>query len=81
MISARLLQNLLIWVKKLFAPRPKIRVSYKNTRTKSAKSAPPPKKDKVSQEEIDIILDKISQGGYESLTKEEKQKLFDASRK
>jgi len=33
------------------------------------------------QEEVDIILDKISRSGYESLTKEEKQKLFQASQK
>src|SRR5574344_383649 len=32
-----------------------------------------------NQEEIDAILDKIRKSGYESLTKEEKQKLFDAS--
>jgi membrane associated rhomboid family serine protease len=31
------------------------------------------------QTEIDSILDKISKSGYESLTKEEKQKLFKAS--
>jgi len=34
----------------------------------------------IPQEEIDAILDKISEKGYESLTKEEKQKLFNASR-
>lgn len=32
-----------------------------------------------SQEEIDRILDKIRKSGYDSLTKEEKQKLFDQS--
>jgi hypothetical protein len=32
-----------------------------------------------NQEEIDAILDKIRQSGYDSLTKEEKKKLFDAS--
>lgn len=32
------------------------------------------------QREIDIILDKIRKSGYDSLTKEEKQKLFDQSR-
>lgn len=32
------------------------------------------------QQEIDIILDKIRKSGYDSLTKEEKQKLFDQSR-
>lgn len=36
---------------------------------------------KPSQNEIDRILDKISTSGYESLSKEEKQKLFQASQK
>ena len=31
------------------------------------------------QDEIDHILDKISRSGYESLSKDEKQKLFRAS--
>lgn len=35
----------------------------------------------ATQEEIDRILDKIRRSGYDSLTKEEKQKLFDQSRK
>ena len=35
----------------------------------------------VPQADIDVILDKISQSGYESLTKEEKEKLFSASQK
>ncbi|WP_309937550.1 rhomboid family intramembrane serine protease [Aureibacter tunicatorum] len=35
----------------------------------------------VNQDEIDAILDKISERGYEALTKEEKQKLFNASKK
>ena len=34
-----------------------------------------------NQEEIDAILDKIRKSGYDSLTKEEKQKLFDQSKK
>lgn len=34
---------------------------------------------KQDQEEIDRILDKIRRSGYDSLTKEEKQKLFDSS--
>ena len=33
-----------------------------------------------NQEEIDAILDKIRKSGYDSLTKEEKQKLFDQRR-
>ena len=31
------------------------------------------------QEEVDAILDKIRKSGYDSLTKEEKKKLFDQS--
>lgn len=34
---------------------------------------------KANQEEIDRILDKIRKSGYDSLTKEEKQRLFDSS--
>lgn len=37
--------------------------------------------DAVSQEEIDYILDKIARTGYNSLTEEEKHKLYDASKK
>ena len=33
------------------------------------------------QDEIDVILDKIRKSGYDSLTKEEKRKLFDAGNK
>lgn len=36
---------------------------------------------KREQEEIDRILDKIRRSGYDSLTQEEKQRLFDSSRK
>ena len=35
----------------------------------------------VTQRRIDEILDKISTGGYQSLTEEEKKILFDASKK
>jgi hypothetical protein len=35
---------------------------------------------KARQEEVDKILDKIRKSGYDSLTKEEKKKLFDQSR-
>ncbi len=65
------------WTKGLFSSKPKVKVTYRKTE--------PPKKSvglsKASQEEIDVILDKISDRGYESLTKEEKEKLFNASKK
>lgn len=70
------------WVKSFFEPQPKIKVTHKAERpnarnTSAGKSSGPSKPD---QEEIDAILDKISQSGYDSLTKEEKQKLFNASK-
>lgn len=39
------------------------------------------KEDGISQEEIDRILDKISQSGYKNLTEREKKILFEASKK
>lgn len=39
------------------------------------------KSNEVDQAEIDEILDKISQSGYQNLTNEEKKKLFEASKK
>ena len=75
------------WVKGIFKPKSKIKVSYKSDsfgkgKTKSSTSKKKSiAKDKVSQDEIDAILDKISEKGYESLSKEEKEKLFNASNK
>jgi membrane associated rhomboid family serine protease len=64
--------------KDLFKPKSKVKVTYRKSepRTKSSSSV-----SKASQEEIDAILDKISDHGYEKLTKEEKEKLFNASKK
>jgi hypothetical protein len=70
------------FVKSMFKPQPKIKVTHRagnrrpsSTAGRTHASTPTP------QSEIDAILDKISESGYESLTKEEKQKLFNASRK
>ncbi|MDZ4715281.1 MAG: rhomboid family intramembrane serine protease [Cytophagales bacterium] len=69
----------LSWFGGLFSPRPKVKVSYrKNGSTPKSRPGPAPG---VSQQEIDDILDKISDGGYESLSKEEREKLFKASKK
>jgi membrane associated rhomboid family serine protease len=64
------------FAERLFKRRPNLRVSYKNPRPKTAASTTV---GKPTQMEIDMILDKISSSGYESLSKEEKQKLFKAS--
>ena len=74
---------------KSFVNQPsKIKVTHRSRPKKKTKAAtkvnhPTWSSNNLSteQEEIDTILDKISQKGYESLTKEEKQKLFNASKK
>ncbi len=59
--------------------KPQIKVVY---RQKEAGYTPKPVSNGFPDEdEVDEILDKISKSGYESLTKEEKQKLFKASQK
>jgi len=37
--------------------------------------------EKITQDEIDKILDKISQSGYQNLTEREKRILFEASKR
>jgi membrane associated rhomboid family serine protease len=56
---------------KLFKPRPNLKVVSSNATGRST-GAP-------RQEEIDLILDKISRSGYDSLSKQEKEVLFRAS--
>jgi len=66
------------WFKNLFKPRPRVKVTYRSDRQEQKKAGG---KSNISQAELDAILDKISDGGYESLTKDEKEKLFNASKK
>jgi membrane associated rhomboid family serine protease len=61
----------------LFKPRKKMRVTYKKRATDYEYN----KARAVQQEQINKILDKISKGGYDSLTKEEKDLLFSESQK
>lgn len=74
------------FVSSFFVKQSNIKVSYKKQsssqkRKTSSTSTPKNSSSKASQDEIDNILDKISEKGYESLTKEEKEKLFNASKK
>lgn len=85
--------NFLDWCSRIIKHSGGMRVSYKkNTYTKTTVSSSGTRNynqgkrndtayNEPTQEEIDRILDKISESGYESLTKEEKQKLFSASQK
>jgi hypothetical protein len=62
---------------KIFKPKEKIKVSYKKAKSDWDYNA-----DKIrEQKSIDSILDKISTSGYDSLTKEEKSRLFKMSNK
>ena len=79
--------NFVIWVKSLFKPQSKIKVSYKKepsarpqARTTKKAASKGSSIQETSQAEIDSILDKISDKGYDALSKEEKQKLFNASK-
>jgi membrane associated rhomboid family serine protease len=67
------------WFKSLFKTQSKVKVTYRKADTKM--KSKPSGVSKASQEEIDAILDKISDRGYESLSKDEKEKLFNASKK
>ena len=53
----------------------------KNKKTEENYSPTEETKYDISQDEIDKILDKISESGYSSLSKNEKEKLFNASKK
>lgn len=72
--------SLLDGVKSVFASKPKVKVTYRKEETRQQKKDAP-KFTRATQDEIDVILDKISERGYESLSKEEKEKLFNASKK
>lgn len=58
----------------LFAARPKMKTVHKQKQARAAKPSA------SKQEEIDKILDKISRSGYESLSKAEKDTLFNAGK-
>ncbi|MCX6322463.1 MAG: rhomboid family intramembrane serine protease [Bacteroidia bacterium] len=61
----------------LFKPRKKLKVTYKKAATEYEYN----KIKTEHQTRINSILDKISKGGYDSLTKEEKETLFKESQK
>lgn len=67
------------WIVSLFQPKP-----HNNRTTKTSSSAKTNlsrKSTMPNQAEIDRILDKIASVGYENLTTDEKQTLFNASRR
>ena len=65
------------WIVSFFKPKPKLKVAYKRPPTDDREYNRLKNK---NQQEIDRILDKISKGGYESLTRKEKETLFQQKR-
>ncbi len=61
----------------MFKPRKRLKVTHKKVATEYEYN----KIKAEHQKKINLILDKISKGGYDSLTKEEKEALFNESQK
>jgi membrane associated rhomboid family serine protease len=59
---------------------PNIKFPSKSTKPKRSAKVKINSTSSPSQQEVDAILDKISSGGYDSLTQKEKEKLFSASK-
>jgi membrane associated rhomboid family serine protease len=84
-------QRVGIFFENFFSKKSKVHVSYRkkstgpsfgSTFSKSPKtSSEAPHAGDATQEEIDRILDKIADKGYDALSKEEKRKLFEFSKK
>ncbi len=75
--TGRFLNSIIDFFVTIFRPGSKLKVKYKKTSTDYEYN----KIKAEHQATINKILDKISRGGYDSLTKEEKEILFNESRK
>lgn len=88
------IQKVGIFFENLFGSnRPRVKVSFRKTQNKSgsfssfnksassSKTTPVKGGSEATQEEIDRILDKIADKGYDALSKDEKRKLFEFSKK
>jgi hypothetical protein len=71
-------QRLMAWIESLFMAKKRspLKTVYKGKSNKVAGQNKTEFKEFNKQKQIDLILDKISKSGYESLTKEEKEFLF-----
>ena len=68
-------EHLWKWLVALFTAQPNMKTVHRTPRRNSKRSV------QSDQEKIDLILDKISASGYDSLSKEEKELLFNAGKK
>ncbi len=74
----RPLNRLIDKIVDLFSFKPKMKVTYQKKRENDYEYNARKQKEAA---QIDAILDKIKQSGYQSLSSEEKKQLFDASKK
>lgn len=69
------------WIFSYVKPRKnKLKVTYSAKKSSRVADYEYNANKKVSQAEIDVILEKISRSGYDSLSKDEREKLFRASK-
>lgn len=73
----RWMSGMIDWFANLFKPKATMKVTYHRTETDQEYNF---RKHQESSE-IDAILDKLKRSGYNSLSHEEKRKLFDAGKK
>lgn len=71
------MNSVLDWIANIGKPKPKMRVTYTRSETDQEYNA---SKHRESVE-LDEILDKLKRSGYDSLSAEEKRRLFDASKR
>lgn len=69
----------------LCRPRPKMKVTYQRSKFEKTNKAPDVDQEyrdkrKAEMDRLDTILDKIKKSGYDSLTAQEKQQLFESSK-
>jgi len=70
-------EKLFVGIGKLFKPKPRMKATYQKAREMNDMDY---NYDKAKQQrEMDAILDKIAKSGYESLSKKEKEILFNSS--
>ncbi|MDG5491511.1 rhomboid family intramembrane serine protease [Psychroserpens sp. SPM9] len=73
-------QNLLDWFSQLFSSKTSLKTVHKSGKSKVAGHNKAEFNEFNKQKKVDLILDKISKSGYESLTEEEKAFLFKAGK-
>ncbi|MFW5792812.1 MAG: rhomboid family intramembrane serine protease [Bacteroidota bacterium] len=78
---AKYVGNFISGIAALFKPKPRMKVYYESKSPRPESDDDYYKRKAAEQKNLDVILDKISKHGYDSLTKQEKELLFKFSKK